>query len=1001
LPATATPEQIAEVIRAGRYAEAESRARRLVAECETAQAPDALRVAVALDLLVEALWRGGKAQEPETLQSAERSLEIRENALGPDHQDVAKSVMNLGIVFKERGDRSRARPLYERALAIRERALGADHIEVADSLQGLAGLLMRMGEYDPARPLYERALAIREKALGPDHSDVASTLNSLALLMWNTGEYAEARPLFERALTIKSRVLGPEHPDVGRGMNNLALLLWNTGEYEGARLLYERALAILEKALGPEHPDVASNMNYLALLLRDTNHVPEARRYFERAGAILEKKLGDHPRVAENLHNRAALLRDTGDHAGARRLFERSLAILEKADGPEHPDVAKGLNGYALLLRATGDHQGARRLLERALAIRENALGPDHPAVAETLLDLATELAEGGDSGRALDLALRAEAISREHLRHTFRTFSERQALGYAAVRTSGLGLALSLAMRGVDPGRRGRAWDALVRSRALVLDEMAARQRSVHVAGDAEAARLAGDLDAARRRLAALVVRGPGAEPPARYRSLLDRRRADREKAELALAVRSADFRNEQERARVGLDDVRAALPRGSALLAYASFNPPETSAGPSGSARKTTSAGGSYLALVLSSHAKEPVLVPLGPREDIDSLVARWKDEIGSEPPVVLAARRSAEAAYRRAGQALRRRIWDPVAGHLKDARQVFIVPDGVLNLVSLSTLPVGESTLLERGPEMHYLSAERDLARATGETATRGKGLLVVGGPDFESGEGLLGDAGRTRSGDVLQVECPTFGSMRFAPLPGARLEADAVATLWRRKNPDGEQGAGEVLELTGVQAAEGAFRHSASGRRIVHLATHGFFLDDRCPSALARAGPIRMESGEALPPVTGDSPLLLAGLALAGANLRTSADDGDGGEDGILTAEEIASLDLWGVEWFVLSACQTGLGRIQSGEGVLGLRRAVQIAGARTLILSLWRVNDLAALAWMKELYQARLSGLSTSAAVREASLASLASRRRAGESTHPYYWGAFVATGDWR
>jgi CHAT domain-containing protein len=144
-----------------------------------------------------------------------------------------------------------------------------------------------------------------------------------------------------------------------------------------------------------------------------------------------------------------------------------------------------------------------------------------------------------------------------------------------------------------------------------------------------------------------------------------------------------------------------------------------------------------------------------------------------------------------------------------------------------------------------------------------------------------------------------------------------------------------------------------------------------------------------------------PLLLTGLALAGANRRAGSGREPDAEDGLLTAEEIASLDLSGARWAVLSACRTGVGAIRNGEGVLGLRRAFEIAGAGTLIMSLWQVEDEATSAWMKALYQARAANLSTAEAVRKASLDLLAAQRRAGRTTHPFYWGAFIAAGDWR
>jgi CHAT domain-containing protein len=200
------------------------------------------------------------------------------------------------------------------------------------------------------------------------------------------------------------------------------------------------------------------------------------------------------------------------------------------------------------------------------------------------------------------------------------------------------------------------------------------------------------------------------------------------------------------------------------------------------------------------------------------------------------------------------------------------------------------------------------------------------------------------------------------------------------------------------LEGPGANELAVKVGAPGTDVLHLATHGFFLGEGCPSALdANSG----ATGQPLPAMyLSENPLLLSGLALAGANQRTAARPDE--DDGILTAEEITAMNLSGVQWAVLSACDTGLGQIRAGEGVLGLRRAFQVAGARTVIMSLWPVEDEASRQWMRALYANRLvKGMSTVEAVNSASLDQLRERRQAGLSTHPFYWAAFVAAGDWR
>jgi CHAT domain-containing protein len=202
-------------------------------------------------------------------------------------------------------------------------------------------------------------------------------------------------------------------------------------------------------------------------------------------------------------------------------------------------------------------------------------------------------------------------------------------------------------------------------------------------------------------------------------------------------------------------------------------------------------------------------------------------------------------------------------------------------------------------------------------------------------------------------------------------------------------------GEAILLQGDEATEDRFKREASGHSILHLATHGFFLDENCGGTAGDGS-----DSPASPATDRENPLLRSGLALAAANLRSEA--GLDVDDGVLTAEEIASLDLGGVAWAVLSGCDTGRGTPAVGEGLLGLQRAFQMAGAHTVISSLWPVRDQDAQLWMNELYRAHLvDGLDTAEAVRRASRRTLDARRGDGSSGHPLAWAAFIAAGDWR
>lgn len=1040
---------IKQLIQEGNLVDAERRARDVLAAFEREHGPESLQVAAALDLLVESLRHGGKGADPEARLAAERAVRIKESRLGSEHLDVATSVTNLAHLSFETGDFAGARSLYKRALGIREKLLGPDHLEVARSLNGVGNVELSTGNYTAARQCYERALAIRSRTLGDEHLDVATSLGNLAALLQEIGDYAAARAHNERALAIREKLLGPEHVDLGMSLGNLSGLLTETGDYTLARSLGDRALRIYEKGLGAGHPWVAVPLSNLAMLTYHTGDYAAARSYLDRALAILEANPGrEHPNFANVLSFKAGLLQQTGDYETARTLYEEALAILERTVGPTHHNVAATLSNLATLHEASHEYQKARDANERALAVRESVLGADHPHVAESLTNLGNlcesmrDLAQAkvyyqrslticeqafepghpvlarchsdlahlllvlGERRASLHHALAAEAIAHSSLRLTSQGLSESQALRYLQARTSGLPLALSISSRSATPEDVRAVWGAAVRSRALLLDEMTARRRSAVSSGDALVDSLWSAVAGARSRLANLTVRGLGQSEPAMYRELLEDAGRAKEAGERALAERSASFRIEQARAEVGLSEILQTLPSETALVAYSRYDEPSSTV-------PDSIDGTRYLAFVGrrgggDADSGRVVVIPLGDAAEIDGVTSRWRVAVSHsdrDDP-------DAETACRAVGDSLRRLVWDPVDSELARISQVFVVPDGMLHLLSFAALPTDSGQYLaESGPLIHYLSAERDLVSTpTPDDAQgrRGLGLLVLGDPDYDRVPSK-GRASRGRAANPLDPEvilfrgaysnCGEFSELEFSRLPETARESREVEEGWKAVRPQQP-----ILALREQRANEAELKRSIRGHQVVHLATHGFFLGEGCPASDGsshRGVRLRVkESPEVPPSVVGENPLLLSGLALAGANRREEA--GPDQEDGILTAEEVGALDLDGTEWVVLSACGTGLGELRSGEGVFGLRRAFEIAGAETLIMSLWSVSDEVTRRWMGELYKARLEGGKTTAqSVQAASLALLARQRREGLSTHPAHWAPFIASGNWK
>ncbi len=968
--------------------------------------PNSIETSDALDVLSVCATDLGRFAEAEEL--GRRSLRISEDVLGPRSSHAALRHHHLGGSYIVTGDYERAREELEQAASITEEVLGARHPSLVRPLANLAIAEDLLGI--PAAAHYERAIALADETMGPDH-DVPARVRANYAGYLGDSDILKSRRLLEQALAVLSRTLGPAHPQslwVTSGLADSAALV---GDFPAAERYYEQAITGLEQSADAPSEFLVSALAGLASCRAETGRTAEARALYERALALGEKELGpDHFRVAEILVALGNVLRQQGKLGEAESAYSRSLKIREKALSNSDPAVIETLFALADLKTEKGQLQEAQVLFRRAIAIQEKTRAPNDLRNADGYRKYASFLLRSGSPRAALDAAIKAESISRRHLRSTVASLSERNALSLVAKIPSGLDLAISAATALREPASAKVALDAVVRSRALVLDEMGQRHQTVRAAGDPELSSLFADYAAAKARLANLTVKGEDEKSPEKSRKRLEEARTAKEVAERRLAEKSAEFGRTRAQAGAGFAEVARALPEGGALVAFVRY---ARHAAIDRSKRNPKPAPpvDSYAAFVLRRGSAAPVLVSLAPASAVDAQVALVRKALGEAAVAAGSASGFAEISYRRAAAVLRDLVWKSLKPHLGTAKNVFLVPDGSLQLVSFAALPEGtDRYLVESGPVLHYLSAERDLVSPA---LSPGAGLMAAGAPAFDERPLAVparqADASTRRPPTAVAAAvfrgalstCRSFDSLKFSDLPSARQEVEEVAAAWRASatrvrgvsRPDGP--GSEPLVFSGAAASETAVKTNAPGRRVLHLATHGFFLGD-CPSSsgIEAAKPPRAAT------VFAENPLLLSGIAFAGANQRGAA--GSGVDDGILTAEEIATLDLSGVEWAVLSACETGVGELRSGEGLFGLRRAFQVAGARSLILSLWPVEDEASRQWMQALYRNRLArGMTTARSVHAASLGELLKRRASGLSTHPFYWAGFVATGDWR
>ena len=971
----------------GRYIEAEPLFERALAVRESVFEEEHPDVAQSLNNLATLYCEHARFDEAEPL--FERALATIQRIYGTDHADVAVALSNLAFLYQAQGRYAEAEPLYRQAVAMGERASGAEHLKLAPPLNNLAGLCSRLGKYDEAEELYERVLTINENALGPMHPRVAVDLNNRAALYDAQGKYAEALPLYERALAINEMALGPDHQSVAVTLQNLAVLCSRLGKHVEAERYYKRALLIHEKALGPEHPRVALTLNSLASLYSKLGEFAEAEQLHKRALAISEKALGpEHPLVATILSNLGDFQKRQDRFAEAEALYRRALDVHQRAYGHEHPDVAISLERLAKLYRNQARYNEAEPLFQQALDIREKIYGCEHPYVAETLESMSLLYRIQNNELDAERMAARAFHIRHTDFAKNGGVLVERDALEYSSEMTRSAHLFLSCSAGGAMPRAvdARRDVDIVLLSKGQVSDGMFERQRVLMKETDSVTVATAESLRLAKFQLSQLFVKGPGKDID-EYRGKLDSLTKLADELEADLLRHSTSFRKHQSYKDVNSERISSMLSGNSVLVEYLKYNYYQL---------QPDSTIPRYLAIVVTPKA-EPEIIDLGDASNIEPLVDQYRRHMLE----ISIPGRSPTAGdtedYKKISQGLYARIWKQVEQRMVGCKQVLISPDGALSLLSFPSLVDGEERYLIEKYAIHHLSAGRDIIRLNDRTES-GSGLFAIGDPDYDAT--ALARLSIPEKAPVDYLAEPNYYSVRnvrsgcgelkdmtVTPLPFTRSEVDSVAAGWKTSSDE------PVAVYFGSDASEEKMKAEAPGNRVIHLATHGYYLESACQPDIPGQGP---DSDTVF---AGENPLLLSGLFFAGANLHGEGADSVGAEDGILTAYEVSAMDLEGTEIVVLSACETGLGQVKEGEGIYGLRRAFQIAGVRTVVCALWSVSDRATAEMIGQLYQRE--DLSIPDRMRELQLDKIADLRSHNKSDHPYTWGAFIALGDWR
>jgi CHAT domain-containing protein/Tfp pilus assembly protein PilF len=911
-----------------------------------------LAVAHALTAAGRSIGDRGNLNQAREFFSAALAIQER---IDPNSPAVAKSLNSLGISAWRQEKLAEAEDYHRRALAIQE-SLAPNSPDVAFSLHGLGLVWASRGNLSVAEDYYRRALLIREKG-PPDSLDLAGNLDNLGLVLSEQGDLVAARDYIGRALAIREK-RRPESQNVARTLINLGLVMYRQRDLSAARDYFQRALAI-QKKLAPNSSDLATSLSNLGALASEQGDYVTATEYYQEALSIRQKLAPDSLPLAQSWGNLGTLARKQGELVAAVEHFRRALAIQEKL-APDSLDMALSLRNMGNVSFDQGDLVVSAEYYQRALAIL-NKTAPNSLEMARVLASLDAvayarkDLAEAERQGRRTwDL-----------LRYLAGTLTGDDALqGFGSLMA---GFATSLVRDYVAMGKVGPAFVTLEESRAQALQrlflerrilthtinpELLSEYQSAIAARDraGEAVSQAGIAEAiAQRELNSKRQEGAAPDALAKIQAALE-----------AATKQSAEAQFTYTRARVKADDLWADIKK-SAPRAFASpLNLEQAQqALPAGTLFVAFSVGEeqTHVFLLRARSSRESPLsvytVTITYKE-LQALVRAFRTEL-TDPEsgisnVVMASRTLFAKLFPKDAQAA-----------IHGAKRLLISPDGPLWEVPFAALVMnaqGTPKYLGTDKAITYTQSLTLFAQSRADAPQLVKGrspsAVVVGNPIFDRKTTLLAS--------TAPASHPARGERAYlyidgkppAPLPATRTEAIRIAQLYG------------IVPLLEEDATEAALRKQIETADVIHLATHGYLHPVR-----AMSSGILLTVPDSEPPV------------------------GKTDNDGVLQAWEIYSQLRLKAELVVLSACETGRGQNVQGEGVIGMTRALQYAGARSIIASQWKADDQRTLTLMVLLHRHLRQGLAKDEALQRA----MAHLRSYPSTAHPYYWAPFFLIGD--
>lgn len=898
---------------------------------------------------------------------------IRAKTLGKQHPDYASSLNNLALLYKTEGDYKKSVPFYVEAISIYKINNNKKDNSYITIVNNLANIYLSMGKYQQAELLYIEAIKTRKEILGDKHIDYGVSLNSLGTLYVKMGKNKEAEVLFVDVTKIFKEKLGEQHPDYATALNNLAFLYESIGNYEKAEPLYVSALNIRKKALGNKHSSYAESLNNLATLYYNSGNYVKAKPLFIEALKAFKTTIGTkHPTYATSLNNLAALCDDLGDFKSAEKFYIDALNNRKATLGTKHPAYASALSNLAVTYfkmgksetnkkKASDYFEKAKSLYLEAIKINKEVLGDKHPNYAIPTMNLADLYLAMGNlsyspkikseySQKAMTLYIENIKITNFNINQNFSFLSEKEKELYYKTESYKFNsfYSLSLKQKYENPAMLNYVYDIALKNKGLLLKSSTAMRNAILSSENTDLITTYDNWISIKKEISKLY--STAIDKRTQNPKMLEEQANELEKELVKASQIFSDFEKIQN---IKWQNVQQKLNPNEVAIEFIHFKYYD----------KEWTDKTYYCALIIKANSKHPEMIKLFEEKELETIIGKFGGNNFSYINRIY-------GKNSKNNNELYKLIWKPMEGSLSGIKTIYISPSGLLHKVSFAAIGDKNNSYLCDKYTINLQSTTAKVTMPENFLFNKKMTATIFGGIDYNT------DSTTQKIWSYLEA---------------TKSESKKIEQILKTEIT-------KVNYYSSRSATEEKFKTLASNSNLVHIATHGFFFPDpnekenEEKEKIVEKGAITFRGGsrgfgvESF--VKNENPLMRSGLVFAGGNDVWSRQEKGEGEDGVLSAQEVAHIDLRKTNLVVMSACETGLGDIKGSEGVYGLQRAFKMAGVNFLIMSLWQVPDKETEEFMTTFYSKFLS-------LKNIKQAFTQTQKEMRQKYDPYFWAAFV------